>query len=183
LNGRPLSEYRLRDIRRYMTVVTQQTMLFQDTVLNNICYGVPHATEADVIRAAKQAYAHNFIVDQLEQGYDTMIGEHGGRLSGGQRQRIALARAILRNSPLLILDEATSQVDPESEVLIHRTLKQLIQNRSTIMITHRFSTLDLADRILVLQEGTAVDIGTHNELMARCDVYQRLRSTEMRESA
>lgn len=183
LGGNDIRDFKLKDLRKYVGCVTQQTMLFDDTVMNNVRYGSLNATDEEVIEACKQAHAHSFIERSLDDGYQTMIGEHGGRLSGGQRQRISLARAILRNPQLLILDEATSQIDPESELLIHRALADFIRGRTTIMITHRLSTLDLADRIMVLENGQIVDIGTHRELLARCPVYQRLRLTELKECA
>jgi ATP-binding cassette, subfamily B, bacterial MsbA len=164
-------------------LVTQEPLLFDDTVFNNIRYGSPGATRQQVIDAARKAHAHRFIEDQLEQGYETNIGQLGGRLSGGQRQRLSLARAILRDPPILILDEATSQIDIESEQLIHKVLEQFTRYRTTIIITHRLSTLDLADRILVLDAGRVIDLGAHHELMGRCELYRRLYQIQLRESA
>jgi ABC-type multidrug transport system fused ATPase/permease subunit len=135
-----------------------------------------------VISAARKAHADSFI-QELTHGYDTDVGEHGGRLSGGQRQRLTLARAILKDPRVLLLDEATSQIDPQSELLIHQTLKEFIKGRTTVIITHRLSTLELVDRILVMDEGRAVDCGTHEELMRRCETYRRLRESEMQEAA
>ncbi len=178
-----LREARIRELRKKVGVVTQQTILFDDTVLNNIRYGSPHASDDEVIAAAQKAHAHPFIVDKLEDGYETVVGERGGRLSGGQRQRIALARAILRDPEILILDEATSQIDLESEQLIHQVLEEFTRGRTTIIITHRLSTLVLADRILVMDGGRIADLGTHQELLARCDLYRRLHRIEFRESA
>lgn len=178
-----LSEMRLRDLRGQIGLVTQQTQLFDDTVLNNIRYGSPDATDEEVIEAARKAHAHGFIVERLEHGYQTVVGQQGAKLSGGQRQRIALARAILRDPALLILDEATSQVDLESEHLIHKALESFIVGRTAIMITHRLSTLDLADRVVVMNEGRIVDCGTHAELMGRCELYQRLHEIQFRQSA
>ena len=133
--------------------------MFDDTIFNNIRYGSPDATREQVIEAAKQAHAHRFIENELPQGYETMAGTLGNKLSGGQRQRIALARAILRDPSILILDEATSQVDLESEQAIQKVLEKFIHNRTTIIITHRLAILSLADRIVVMQDGQIVDIG------------------------
>ena len=150
-------------------------MLFNDTVANNIAYGSPNASMNEIVAAAKEAHADEFI-SVLESGYETMIGQSGRSLSGGQRQRICLARAILKNPPVLILDEATSQIDPESENLIHQTLREFIRNRTTIMISHRLSTLGLVDQIVIMKNGTVVDHGTHSELLGRCREYQRMRN-------
>ena len=182
LGKHDIREYRLHDLRRSIAYVTQQTMLFNDTIANNIRYGSLEASDAQVEEAARKAHASDFI-ERLEQKYDTFVGESGGRLSGGQRQRLALARAILKDPAVLILDEATSQVDPESETLIHESLHEFIQGRTTVMITHRLSTLDLADRILVMNEGAVEDVGTHQELLGRCKSYRRLRATELEGAA
>ncbi|HZZ27777.1 MAG TPA: ABC transporter ATP-binding protein [Pirellulales bacterium] len=178
-----LREVRLRDLRSQIGLVTQEPLLFDDTVFNNIRYGSPLATKQQVIDAARKAYAHRFIEELLEKGYDTNVGQLGGRLSGGQRQRISLARAILRDPPILILDEATSQIDLESEQLIHKVLEQFARGRTSIIITHRLQTLDLADRVLVLDNGRVADLGTHDELVSRCDLYRRLYQIHLRESA
>jgi ATP-binding cassette subfamily B protein/subfamily B ATP-binding cassette protein MsbA len=183
LDGVDLRACRVRELRRKIGIVTQQTVLFDDTVMNNIRYGSLHATDEQVIAAAKKAHAHRFIVEKLDEGYDTIVGERGGRLSGGQRQRIALARAILRDPEILILDEATSQIDLESEQLIHQALREFTRGRTAILITHRLSTLTLADRILVMDAGRIADLGTHQELLGRCDIYRRLHQIQFRESA
>ncbi len=157
--------------------------MFDDTVFNNIRYGQPNATRQQVMEAAKQAHAHRFIEKRLEKGYDTGVGQLGSRLSGGERQRIALARAILRDPAILILDEATSQIDLESEQLIHKALEQFTRGRTTIIITHRLATLDLADRIMVMLAGKCIDVGTHEELTSRCEFYRRLYQIQFREIA
>jgi ATP-binding cassette subfamily B protein/subfamily B ATP-binding cassette protein MsbA len=174
LDGVPLPEVRIRDLRGQIGLVTQDPLLFDDTVLNNIRYGSPGASDEAVIEAAKQAHAHRFIEDELPDGYQTIVGPLGGQLSGGQRQRIALARAILRNPTLLILDEATSQVDLESERLIQTVMEQFIRGRTAVIITHRLGALVLADRIVVMQDGRILDAGAHHELIARCELYRRL---------
>ena len=182
INGQDIREFSIGDLRRSVGYVTQQTMLFNDTVANNIGYGASNATMEEIVAAAKEAHADDFI-SVLECGYDTMIGQSGRSLSGGQRQRISLARAILKNPQVLILDEATSQIDPESENLIHQTLKEFIRNRTTIMITHRVSTLDLVDQIVIMKNGTVVDCGSHSQLMARCREYQQMRNGYLEEAA
>jgi ATP-binding cassette subfamily B protein/subfamily B ATP-binding cassette protein MsbA len=178
-----LREMRIRDLRERIGIVSQTAHLFDDTVAENIRYGSPDASDAEVEAAARQAHAHRFICDRLEHGYQTKVGPAGSRLSGGQRQRIALARAILRNPDILILDEATSQIDLESEQLIHKALAEFIQDRTAIMITHRLSTLTLASRIIVLDGGRIVDLGSHQELLSRCPLYQRLHEAQFKQSA
>ncbi len=174
VDGVPLAEMRLRDVRGQIGLVTQETMLFDDTIFNNIRYGTPHATREQVIEAAKQAHAHRFIENELPDGYETSAGALGNCLSGGQRQRIALARAILRDPAILILDEATSQVDLESEQAIQQVLEKFTRGRTTIIITHRLAVLSLADRIVAMQAGRILDVGRHEELLARCSLYHRL---------
>jgi ATP-binding cassette subfamily B protein/subfamily B ATP-binding cassette protein MsbA len=173
-DGIDVRDFRLRDLRRQIGLVTQRAMLFDDTVRANIQCGRIDATMDDVIEAARQARAHKFIVERLVDGYDTVVGMGGEKLSGGQRQRIALARAMIRNPQILILDEATSQIDVESEQLIHQALEEFARQRTVLVITHRLATLDLADRILVMNAGSIEDLGTHDELMQRCELYQRL---------
>ncbi len=183
IDGIDLRDLRMRDLRSQIGLVNQETLLFDDTVLNNIRYGCPWATRQQAIEAAKQAHAHKFIETKLEDGYDTLVGQGGCRLSGGQRQRVALARAILRDPAILILDEATSQVDIESEQLIHKVLEQFTRNRTTFIITHRLATLALADRVAVMDAGRIVDLGTHEQLISRCDIYRRLHQIQFRETA
>jgi ATP-binding cassette subfamily B protein/subfamily B ATP-binding cassette protein MsbA len=183
IDGVDLRDVRLRDLRQRIGVVTQEALLLNDTVAENIRYAKPAATDEEVIAAAKQAHAHRFIETKLADGYATLVGPGGGRLSGGQRQRIALARAILRDPEILILDEATSQIDVESERLIHEVLADFTRHRTTILITHRTSTLALADQIVVLDKGRILDSGTREQLLARCDLFRRLCHTGLRESA
>ena len=174
IDGVDVRDMRLGELRNQIGIVTQETVLFNDTVINNIRYGTRRATREQVIEAARRAHADRFIETQLDDGYETNCGPQGSRLSGGQRQRISLARAVLRDPSILIMDEATSQVDPESEQVIHRVLSEFIRNRTTILITHRRSTLELADRILVMDAGQIVDIGTHAELIRGSAHYARL---------
>jgi ATP-binding cassette subfamily B protein/subfamily B ATP-binding cassette protein MsbA len=183
LDGVSLRDVRRRELRRQIGLVTQETLLFNETVEANIRYGRRNATRAEVIAAAQRAHAHEFITEKLPHDYDTVVGENANRLSGGQRQRIALARAILRDPRILILDEATSQVDLASEQLINGVLREFTRDRTTIVITHRPSTLELAERILVMDAGQIIDAGTHDELSARCQLYQRLYRTQFSEAA
>lgn len=186
LDGVPLPNIRLRSLRRQIGVVTQEPLLFNDTVLNNIRYGSPSANEEQAVAAAVAANAHRFITEELPHEYQTVIGPMGNLLSGGQRQRIALARAILRDPAILILDEATSQIDLESEQLIQRALEQFVQGRTVIIITHRLAAVQMADRVMLLQDGRIVSEGTHGELLPRCEAYRRLvalQFDELRESA
>ena len=183
LDGIDLRELRVRDVRKLIGLVGQQAMLFDDTVLNNIRYGSPRATEAEVMEASEKAFAHRFVVERLEQGYETVVGERGNRLSGGQRQRLLLARAILRDPKFLILDEATSQIDLESEQVIHKVLERFVRGRTTLLITHRMSSIALANRIVVMEMGRIVDVGSHDELLTRCDLYSRLHHLGFRQAA
>jgi subfamily B ATP-binding cassette protein MsbA len=163
----------LASLRSQIGIVTQETVLFNDTVRNNIAYGQPHVCGKDVESAARMALAHDFVTE-MPEGYETVIGERGLRLSGGERQRIAIARAILKNAPILILDEATSALDSESEALVQSALQNLMSGRTVLVIAHRLSTVRRADRIVVLEGGTITDIGTHEDLMQKLGTYRRL---------
>ncbi len=176
LDGIPLNDYKTEDIRQLMGIVTQESILFNDTIFNNIAFGIPHATAEDVIQAAQIANAHDFIMHTSNQ-YQTSIGERGTKLSGGQRQRISIARAILKNPPILILDEATSALDSESERLVQDALTNLMKNRTSIVIAHRLSTIQHADEILVVQQGRIIERGRHDRLVAQGGLYYKL--TEM----
>ena len=173
IDGVNVKSMTLFDLRSYMGNVNQEAILFNDTVFNNITFGVENATEEQVIEAAKIANAHEFIM-AMEEGYQTNIGDRGGRLSGGQRQRLSIARAILKNPPILILDEATSALDTESEKLVQEALEHLMKTRTTIVIAHRLSTIKNADTICVLQDGEIVEQGKHDELLKQNGLYSRL---------
>jgi ATP-binding cassette subfamily B protein len=173
LDGQPITALRLEDLRRAIGLVSQEVFLFHGTVAENIAYGSFQAPRLAIERAAAQAEAADFI-EALPQGYDTVVGERGQRLSGGQRQRIALARALLKNPPVLILDEATAAVDNETEAAIQRSLQEITRHRTTLVIAHRLSTVRHADRIVVLDRGRVVESGRHGELLARQGPYAAL---------
>lgn len=175
-----LSDMRTRDLRKRIALVTQRTVLFDDTIENNIRYGTPGADSHEVVRAAKLAFADDFIRHKTPDGYQTMLGTTGMRLSGGQMQRLALARAFLRQPDILILDEATSQIDMESEQLIHQALAKFLVDRTGVMITHRPSSLAMADRIVVIEAGKVVDTGQHADLIQRNRFYQSLCGSDLR---
>lgn len=179
IDGTDIRTITTRSLRRQLGIVTQHTVLFDDTIARNIAYGNPDVPREAIIAAAEAAYAHRFI-EALPQGYDTGIGEMGDRLSGGQRQRIALARAILRDPSILILDEATSSLDVESEALIHKALANFARGRTTFIVTHRLSTLDIADRIVVLAKGGVEAVGTHEQLLLKSPTYCRLHDVRAR---
>ena len=173
IDGINLKEYSINDIRNLMGFVTQEAILFNDTVFNNIAFGKEDAREEDVINAAKVANAHEFI-EKMDDGYQSNIGDRGSKLSGGQKQRLSIARAVLRNPPILILDEATSALDTESERLVQDALAKVMSNRTSLVIAHRLSTIVHADEIMVLKKGEIVEKGTHKELLEKKGVYKKL---------
>jgi subfamily B ATP-binding cassette protein MsbA len=177
IDGIDIRDLNLRSLRRQIGIVAQDTFLFNDTVAANIAYGQPGAGHEAVRAAARNALADEFI-ERLPAGYQTVIGERGVKLSGGQRQRIAIARALLRNAPILILDEATSHLDTESEMLVQRALANLMKDRTVIVIAHRLSTIRRADKIVVLDQGSVREIGRHEDLVSGGGIYQRLHDLQ-----
>jgi ATP-binding cassette, subfamily B, bacterial MsbA len=173
IDGIPIRDLVIEDLRGLMGIVTQETILFNDTVFNNIAFGMTNVSEEDVIAAARVANAHEFI-EKMPLGYHTNIGDRGTKLSGGQRQRLSIARAVLRNPPILILDEATSALDTESERLVQQALENLMKNRTSVVIAHRLSTIQFADEIIVLQKGELVERGTHSTLLEKNGAYKKL---------
>lgn len=173
IDGVDIRDYDIESVRKLMGIVAQESILFNDTIFNNIAFGIENADREKVINAAKIANADSFIME-MENGYETNIGDRGMKLSGGQRQRISIARAVMKNPPILILDEATSALDSESEKLVQEALSNLMKNRTSVVIAHRLSTIQHADEILVIQSGEVVERGTHDELVAREGLYKKL---------
>jgi len=178
IDGKDVRDATLISLRSQIGMVTQNVVTFNDTIAANIAYGKPGAAREEIIAAAKRSYAHEFI-DPLPNGYDTIIGEHGSGLSGGQLQRIVIARAILKNPAILIFDEATSQVDADSEANIHKAIGEIMRDRTTFVIAHRFSTVIAADVIVVMDDGRVIAQGQHDELMESCSLYQSLYETQL----
>jgi len=181
-DGTDIRDVTLASLRRQIGIVTQQTILFNESVRNNISYGSPDASFEQIREAARAAHALNFI-EQLPEGFDTVIGESGARLSGGERQRVSIARAILKNAPILILDEATSSLDTESEREVQQAIENLVQSRTTFVIAHRLSTIRNADRIIVIQEGKIAEEGTHDSLLPLGGVYKMLHDMQFQDDA
>jgi len=180
IDGHDIRKVTLKSLRDQIGLVTQQTILFNDTVRNNIAYGSLTRSDQDIIEAAKAAHAHEFI-QRLPGGYETVIGEQGVKLSGGERQRISIARALLKNAPILVLDEATSSLDSESETEVQKALEELMKGRTVFVIAHRLSTIRNAHRIIVLSDGKIVEEGTHGELMALSGEYRRLHDLQFKD--
>lgn len=173
IDGKDIKSYSLNSLRQQISIVTQEPILFNDTIAANIALGKPEATEEEIIEAARIANAYDFIINK-EDGFKTMIGDRGSKLSGGERQRLTIARAVLKNPPILILDEATSALDTESEKLVQDAINNMMQNRTSIVIAHRLSTIRHADEIIVLQKGNIVERGNHDALLAQNGYYRKL---------
>jgi ABC-type multidrug transport system fused ATPase/permease subunit len=178
IDGKDVREIRLSSLRGQIGIVTQKMVTFNDTIAANIAYGKPGASREEIIEAAKRAFVDEFI-DPLPEGYETVIGEEGAGLSGGQLQRIVIARAILKNPAILIFDEAMSQVDADSEAKIHKAIEDFMENRTSFVIAHRFSTVIKADLIVVMDAGRVIAQGQHEELVRSCPVYQSLYETQL----
>jgi len=173
IDGIDIRQYKIDDLRNLMGIVTQNAILFNDTVANNIAFGKVDANRDSIIEAAEVANAHEFIL-KMPNGYNTIIGENGNKLSGGEKQRITIARAVLKNPPILILDEATSSLDVESEQLVQKALFNLMQNRTSLVIAHRLSTIQFADKIIVMKQGKIIERGNHISLISKNGAYQKL---------
>jgi subfamily B ATP-binding cassette protein MsbA len=180
IGGIDLKDAAMKDLRSQMAVVTQEVILFNDTIRNNIAVGKSGATDKEIEQAARHAFAHDFIMEK-PHGYDTLVGEKGTLISGGQRQRLAIARAILKDAPILVLDEATSSLDTEAERVVQAALDELMKGRTTICIAHRLSTIQHADRIIVMESGEIVESGKHAELVLSKGVYQKLHALGFQE--
>ena len=181
IDGRDVRDVNLASLRALIGIVAQDTFLFNDTVANNIAYGRAGVSREAIRRAAETALAHEFI-ERLPGGYDAIVGDRGARLSGGQRQRLAIARALLKNAPILILDEATSHLDTESEMLVQKALANLMEHRTVIVIAHRLSTIRRADKIVVLAKGRIREEGAHEELVNQGGIYQRLHELQFEDA-
>jgi len=177
IDGVSLRDCKLKSLRALMGIVTQESILFNDSIYNNIAFGKPDASKEEIEEAAKIANAHNFILE-FDNGYETNIGDRGDKLSGGQRQRLSIARAILKNPAILILDEATSSLDTESEMLVQEAINKLMENRTSLVIAHRLSTIQHADRIVVIDNGEIVEEGKHEELLNKNGLYRKLHDMQ-----
>ena len=181
IDGQDIREFTIDSLRSHIGIVTQETILFNDTVGNNIAFGRPDAKIEDIIEASKAANSHNFIM-RMPDAYDTVIGDRGIKLSGGEKQRIAIARALFKDPPILILDEATSQLDTESERLVQEAINRLMANRTVFVIAHRLSTVEHADTIVVLDGGRIIETGDHKELLGKSGMYKRLYELQFRDA-